>query len=179
VNGCKIADCEIEDSEGSHSWSIGHYLHSVYSKNTSFKLGLLCEDQHSESEEEEPPRRLRELRQRPVDGDVSVMYAPVIGTMGLDLARRCSRDALATRMSVPLNAEQPFYPELSGYVVCEIKKGGKILLQCSEQYGFRVNQDVAENHVVVHQSEALLPLTPPCTTIFCIASSHTQSFEYD
>ena len=48
VNGCKIPAHAIEDNDGTHPWSIGRYLRSVYSKTTSFKLGLLCEDESSE-----------------------------------------------------------------------------------------------------------------------------------
>ena len=52
-----------------------------------------------------------------------VMYAPLIGGMGLDIARKCSRETLALKKSAALNSPLPFYPEIIGYGVCEIKKG--------------------------------------------------------
>ena len=36
---------EIIDNDGSHGWSIGWYLRTTYAKNSSFKLGLLCENE--------------------------------------------------------------------------------------------------------------------------------------
>ena len=50
VNGCKIAEHDIEDNDGTHSWSVGLYRRSVYSKRSSFKLGLLCKEETSDSE---------------------------------------------------------------------------------------------------------------------------------
>ena len=34
-------------------------------------------------------------------------------------------------------------------------------------------------HIVVHQGDARVLLTPPFATIYCIASSHSHTFEYD
>ena len=53
----------------------------------------------------------------------AVMYAPCVGAIGMDLSRKCSRKALADSRNVSLNEPLPLYPELSGYTVCQIKKG--------------------------------------------------------
>ena len=44
LNGCRIVDSEIIDNDGSHRWSIGRYLQKTYAKNSSYKIGILCED---------------------------------------------------------------------------------------------------------------------------------------
>lgn len=44
LNGCRIVDSDIIDNDGSHRWSIGRYLHTTYAKNSSYKIGILCED---------------------------------------------------------------------------------------------------------------------------------------
>ena len=44
LNGCKIVDTEIVDSDGNYPWSIGHYLRTTYAKNSSYKIGILCEE---------------------------------------------------------------------------------------------------------------------------------------
>ena len=47
ANGSKIVDDDIEESNGCYPWSLGRYLRSRYSKNSAFKLGILCEEQSS------------------------------------------------------------------------------------------------------------------------------------
>ena len=51
------------------------------------------------------------------------MCAPYIGEMGLDIGRKCSREELAVAKCVPLNSSQPFYPDLWGNAVCELRQG--------------------------------------------------------
>ena len=128
-----------------------------------------------------------------------VMYAPLIGTMGLDLCRRFSREELALMKSVLLNSPLPFHLELCGYVNQAASSlffltDDNILLECNEQTGFTVTGNVASLSYtynfflpivvkcycsVVHQSETRVSFTPPSTAIFCIASSHSCAFEYD
>ena len=48
LNGCRIMNSEIIDNDGSHGWLIGRYLRTTYAKNSSFKLGLLCENEDTE-----------------------------------------------------------------------------------------------------------------------------------
>ena len=79
------------------------------------------------------------------------MYAPLIGTMGLDLCRRFSREELALMKSVLLNSPLPFHLELCGYVVCFNQAASSlflltddnILLECNEQTSFTVTGNVA------------------------------------
>ena len=54
-----------------------------------------------------------------------VTYAPFIGALGLDMARKCSREKAfsMTQSGGNLNDPVPWYPECSGYNVCEIKDG--------------------------------------------------------
>ena len=47
VNGSKIINDDMEGRDGSEPWSVGHYLHSTYSKNSAYKLGILLEDSTS------------------------------------------------------------------------------------------------------------------------------------
>ena len=58
-----------------------------------------------------------------LDFFVAVMYAPCIGAVGFDLSRMCSRRMFAESRNAQLNEPIPLYPEISGYAVCQIKKG--------------------------------------------------------
>ena len=51
-----------------------------------------------------------------------VLYAPYVGALGLDMARKCTKeDALCADLEI--NSPVPQYPEARAYYVCEIKKG--------------------------------------------------------
>ena len=56
------------------------------------------------------------------------MYAPEIGSLGLDMARKDTREKLISSRkeqggATRLNWPSPWYPETRSYVVCEIIKG--------------------------------------------------------
>ena len=55
----------------------------------------------------------------------AVKYAPFIGALGLDMARKCSREdtLYEAEPGTQLNDPVPWYPECTEYYVCEIQKG--------------------------------------------------------
>ena len=57
-----------------------------------------------------------------------VLYAPYVGALGLDMARKCTReDALRGQEDINLDINHPIpvYPETVAFNVCEIRKGNK------------------------------------------------------
>ena len=56
-----------------------------------------------------------------------VLYAPYVGALDLDMARKCTReDALCDDLGI--NSPVSQYPEARAYYVCEIKKGIKYVV---------------------------------------------------
>ena len=60
------------------------------------------------------------------------MYAPEIGSLGLDMTRKGTREQIFSKKSIKgitkLNWPSPWYPETKGYAVCQIKKGKLIYI---------------------------------------------------
>ena len=48
INGSRIANCALVEGDQTYTWTIGRYIRIIYSKTSSFKLGLFCEEQDSE-----------------------------------------------------------------------------------------------------------------------------------
>ena len=46
--GSWVSDSPIVKGTSTYPWTIGRYLHSIYSKSSAFKLGLFCEEEDSE-----------------------------------------------------------------------------------------------------------------------------------
>ena len=97
------------------------------------------------------------------------MYAPLIGTMGLDLCRRFSREELALMKSVLLNSPLPFHLELCGYVnqaasSLFLLTDDNILLECNEQTGFTVTGNVAS---LSYTYNFFLPIVVKCYCSWC------------
>lgn len=64
---------------------------------------------------------------------ISVLYAPYVGALGLDMARKTTREDLfaqqPVKSSLGINHPIPWYPEAAGYNVCLIEDG-KSLTVC-------------------------------------------------
>ena len=58
---------------------------------------------------------------------LAVLYAPVVGSLGLDMVRKVSRSAAWTALDLGplhlLDECSPWYPEMAGYAVCCLKDG--------------------------------------------------------
>ena len=56
---------------------------------------------------------------------ITVLYAPYIGSLGMDIERKCSREMSLVRCNEEgsLNHPTPWYPESMGFYVCQIKNG--------------------------------------------------------
>lgn len=53
----------------------------------------------------------------------SVIYALDICGLGLDMAKKCSREKALSSTGKSYKDSVPWYPECEGYAVCHIKEG--------------------------------------------------------